>query len=144
MTENEQGETGQGESGHDASARPPEPAAPKASPVSQSYTLPAMAVCPGCGEVVVLPADPPAPDAPALLCGTCETEVPDYRVAESIPRGRPGSSSLGPAGATSDGTLPSADPPAGERRYSRGGLIRSLGGMLAERGAATAKGRFPL
>jgi hypothetical protein len=104
------------------------------------YTLPATAVCPGCGAVVVLPAEPLFPDSPPAICSTCDSEVPDYR-RESY---RPGDGPEARPGPTRrpepvDGT------PIEERRYSRGGLFRSLGGILAERGVdavESAKDRF--
>ena len=45
----------------------------------RTYGLPATAICPGCGTMVVLPAEPIFPDSPPAICATCETEVPDYR-----------------------------------------------------------------
>ena len=45
----------------------------------RNYGLPATAICPGCGTMVVLPAEPIFPDSPPAICATCETEVPDYR-----------------------------------------------------------------
>jgi hypothetical protein len=108
--------------------------------MSQNYSLPATAICPGCGTMVVLPAEPLFPDSPPAICATCDTEVPDYRRESYTP-----SASLPP-------TQTSAAPPASEdttpvehRRYSRGGLFRSLGGILADRGVEVvedAKQRF--
>jgi hypothetical protein len=103
-----------------------------------NYTLPATAICPGCGTMVTLPSEPLYPDTPPAICATCETEIPDYRRESYIP----------------DASLPSqpraAEIPAAPRvsfdnKYSRGGLFRSLGGLLAERGADaidSAKERF--
>ncbi len=105
------------------------------------YTLPATAICPGCGEMVVLPKEPLFPDSPPAICSTCESEVPDYRRESYTP------SSPLPAQPVV------AEAPGGRgrralenRRYSRGGLLKSLGGILAERGAEAvenAKDRFP-
>src|SRR5258707_1345496 len=44
-----------------------------------SYSLPPTAICPGCGAMVTLPAEPIYPDSPPAICATCDTEVPDYR-----------------------------------------------------------------
>jgi hypothetical protein len=104
---------------------------------ASNYTLPPTARCPGCGTLVVLPAEPLYPDSPPAICATCDTEVPDYRresfspsLAHRAPEHRP---------------APPEPPPLEHRRYSRGGLLRSLGGILAERGVQAvedAKGRF--
>ena len=57
---------------------------------THGYTLPATAVCPGCGRLVVLPAEPLFPDTPPTICATCDTEIPDYRrEAYSRPPTRP-------------------------------------------------------
>jgi|SRR5579872_3936676 len=101
------------------------------------YSLPPTAQCPGCGAFVVLPAEPLFPDSPPAICATCETEVPDYR-RESY---TPGSGLRAPT----HQPLPPGQTPVEHRRYSRGGLLRSLGGILAERGAIavdSAKDRF--
>lgn len=105
---------------------------------SYGYTLPPTARCPGCGTLVVLPAEPLYPDSPPAICGTCETEVPDYRRESYTPSG--------------EGRVPprqAAPPetPIEQRRYSRKGLFKSFGGILAERGAQaveSAKDRFPI
>jgi hypothetical protein len=104
------------------------------------YSLPATAICPGCGTMVTLPSEPLYPDTPPAICATCETEVPDYRRESYTP----------------DASLPGqrhAPPPVTptprisleNRRLSRGSLFRSLGGLIAERGVDAlddAKGRF--
>jgi len=69
--------------------------------------------------MVVLPAEPRSADDP-LICGTCGSEVPDYRLE------------VGPA--TAEPTEPAVETPAGERRYSRRGLLEGLRDSLAERG----------
>jgi hypothetical protein len=91
------------------------------------YTLPATAVCPGCGALVVLPAEPLFPDSPPAICATCDTEVPDYRRESYTP-----SAGLPPSPHQQRQPVPEPTPVA-ERRYSRGGLFRSLGGLLADR-----------
>jgi hypothetical protein len=98
-----------------------------------NYQLPATAICPGCGTMVTLPPEPLYPDSPPAICATCDTEVPDYRRDSYTP---PASFPAAPA--------VSAEP-VSERRYSRGGLFRSLGGLLAERAedaVEQAKERF--
>jgi hypothetical protein len=102
---------------------------------AQGYTLPATAVCPGCGRLVVLPSEPLYPDTPPAICATCDSEIPDYR-----------REAYSPAAHLPD---PSAEPvpeiPVENRRYSRGGLFKSLGGLVAERGiiaVESAKDRF--
>jgi hypothetical protein len=92
--------------------------------MSHPYSLPATAFCPGCGTMVVLPAEPIYEDTPPAICATCETEVPDYR--------RPG---YLPPDAPRD-VAPDAEPETqlGEQRYSRRNLFRSLGGIIAEKG----------
>jgi hypothetical protein len=87
-----------------------------------SYTLPATAVCPGCGTLVVLPAEPLYPDSPPAICATCETEVPDYRRESYTPSASLTTTPVNPP-----------RPPLEQRRYSRGSLFRSLGGLIAER-----------
>src|SRR3954453_10487011 len=100
------------------------------------YSLPATAICPGCGTMVTLPPEPLYPDSPPAICATCDTEVPDYRRESYTP----------PANFPAAPSV-SAEPakPLTERRVSRGGLFRSLGGLIAERAEETienAKGRF--
>src|SRR6201999_3789927 len=90
--------------------------------VSQPYSLPATAVCPGCQTTVVLPAEPIYEDTPPAICATCGTEVPDYRRPGYVPGGsdhivRPTPEEL----------------PVEEQRYSRRNLFRSLGGLVAEK-----------
>ena len=71
----------------------------------------------------------------AAICATCDTEVPDYRRESYTP----------------SASLPSTPPapvdptPIEHRRYSRGGLFRSLGGLIADRAETAveeAKGKF--
>jgi hypothetical protein len=45
--------------------------------------MPSTAICPGCNTMVVLPAEPRGADDP-LICGTCGSEVPDYRIQLAI------------------------------------------------------------
>ena len=100
---------------------------------AQGYTLPATAVCPGCGRLVVLPAEPLYPDTPPAICATCDSEIPDYRREAYSPSAHLSSSE------------PVPETPVENRRYSRGGLFRSLGGLVADRGiiaVEAAKDRF--
>jgi hypothetical protein len=102
---------------------------------AQGYTLPATAVCPGCSRLVVLPAEPLYPDTPPAICAECETEIPDYRRETYSPSSHLGAAPFEPV----------APIPVEDRRYSRGGLFRSLGGLVADRGiiaVEAAKDRF--
>jgi hypothetical protein len=96
--------------------------------------------------LVVLPAEPAALDAAALICGTCSSEVPDERREGYVAAPPPTMSVWRPGEASKP--HPFATPrelPVEERRYSRGGLFRSLGGLIAERGVEaveSAKERF--
>ena len=102
---------------------------------SQGYTLPATAVCPGCGRLVVLPAEPLYPDTPPAICATCDTEIPDYRRESYSPSAHLGATPVAPVEQT----------PVEHRRFSRGGLFKSLGGLVADRGinaVEAAKDRF--
>jgi hypothetical protein len=103
--------------------------------------------------VVVLPKEPLFPDSPPAICSTCETEVPDYR-RESFTPVTPGSANrFQQSQAAQPQRLPAEAPapkpkavPIEERRFSRGGLFKSLGGVLADRAGAAvedAKNRFP-
>jgi hypothetical protein len=101
------------------------------------YSLPATAICPGCGTMVTLPPEPLYPDSPPAICATCDTEVPDYRRESYVP-----TAGIAPTGYPAH--QPNPIPPE-NRRYSRGSLFRSLGGIIAERGANAvddAKDRF--
>ncbi len=104
-----------------------------------SYSLPPTGICPGCGAMVTLPTEPIYPDSPPAICATCDTEVPDYRrddafeSAAAVPlpfeplqRHIPHSMPVQPVASWN---------PLEGKRVSRAGLFRSLGGMLAERGA---------
>ena len=101
------------------------------------YSLPATAVCPGCGTLVTLPPEPLYPDSPPAICATCDTEVPDYRRESYTPTAglhfQPAAKPVAPK------------PPPEERRYSRGNLLRSLGGLIADRAedaVESAKDKF--
>jgi hypothetical protein len=75
--------------------------------------------------MVVLPAEPRAVDDP-LICGTCGSEVPDFR--------------LEAARAAAEAGLPApVETPTAERRYSRRGLLEGLRDSLAERGIQAAR-----
>jgi hypothetical protein len=88
---------------------------------------PVTAVCPGCNAVVVLPAEPLFEDTPPAICSTCESEVPDYRRPSfTMP------DTLGPP--TTEPTLPVEEPRPENQRVTRGGLFRSLTGLVADRG----------
>lgn len=81
--------------------------------------------------MVTLPPEPIYPDSPPAICATCDTEVPDYRRdSYSPPPTLPGSQ---PAPAITPTPTPLATNPLEEKKVSRGGLFRSLGGLLAER-----------
>jgi hypothetical protein len=114
-------------------------------PLIRDYGLPATAICPGCGTMVVLPAEPIFPDSPPAICATCDTEVPDYRRQSYDPST---ASAFQPAPQTSHLVRPTPQPvsePIENKRLSRAALFRSLGGVLAERGAEVienAKGNF--
>jgi hypothetical protein len=105
-----------------------------------NYSLPPTAICPGCGAMVTLPAEPIYPDSPPAICATCDTEVPDYRrdaydpaaaaPFEPAQRHTPHSSPIGPVPTSSTFEGLSLD-----KRVSRAGLFRSLGGILAEHGS---------
>jgi hypothetical protein len=109
-----------------------------------NYSLPATAICPGCGTMVTLPPEPLYPDSPPSICATCETEVPDYRRESYTP-----TAGLPTAQAPQTPTPATAHLFQGldieNRKVSRGGLFKSLGGLLAERAedaVENAKERF--
>jgi len=111
--------------------------------MSQGYSLPATAICPGCGTMVTLPPEPIYPDSPPAICATCDTEVPDYRRESYVPTEQTAmpTAPIAPIAPLA----PVETTPPEQRRYSRGGLFRSLGGVLAERSAEAvenAKDRF--
>jgi hypothetical protein len=103
----------------------------------RNYGLPATAICPGCGTMVTLPAEPIFPDSPPSICATCDTEVPDYRRESYDP-----SAALPytPAPIPVQHQAPAASPrpltptPIENTKVSRAGLFKALGGILAERG----------
>jgi hypothetical protein len=70
--------------------------------------------------MVVLPAEPRGPDDP-LICGTCGSEVPDYRIQAAQ------------AAAEAAGE-PVDETPASEKRYSRSSLLQGVRDAVAERG----------
>jgi hypothetical protein len=88
-------------------------------------SLPATAVCPGCQTMVVLPAEPRGPDEP-LECGTCGSEVPDYRVQASI----------------AEVSEPEHEPDElpENRIYTRRGLLQGLRDAAADRAISAARG----
>jgi len=101
---------------------------------ARGYSLPATAICPGCGTMVTLPPEPIYPDSPPAICATCDTEVPDYRRESYIPPPSLPSSAPAPAiSPTPTHMSPKPAIPPDERKLSRGGLFRSLGGILADR-----------
>jgi hypothetical protein len=100
-----------------------------------SEPVPPTAICPGCLGTVALPVDPPGADAAPTFCPDCGTEIPDIRrtLAGSEPV-QPVPEPLAPLETVES------------RRYSRGDLFRSLGGLLADRGleaVETFKDRLP-
>ena len=88
-----------------------------------SANLPSTAICPGCSTMVVLPVEPRGADDP-LICGTCGSEVPDYRLD---------------AAHVAAEAAAVEEIPAGERRYSRRSLLEGLRDNLAERGIQAAR-----
>jgi hypothetical protein len=89
--------------------------------------------------MVTLPPEPIYPDSPPAICATCDTEIPDYRRESYTP---PADFPAAPAGPTLSPTptpiSPTQDPSA-DKKLSRGGLFRSLGGFLAERAEDTVE-----
>ena len=110
---------------------------------ARGYSLPATAICPGCGTMVTLPPEPIYPDSPPAICATCDTEVPDYRrESYTPPPSLPGNA---PPPAITPTPTPLTTNLDMDRKLSRGGLFRSLGGLLAERAedaVETAKSHF--
>ena len=112
-------------------------------PEMRNYGLPATAICPGCGTMVTLPAEPIFPDSPPAICATCETEVPDYRrgsynadaamphMPQPIPPQYPPPAAMPPVTPTPT--------PVENTKVSRAGLFKALGGILAERGEGIVK-----
>ena len=92
-----------------------------------AYNLPATAICPGCDTMVVLPAVV-SEDCPLPVCGTCGSEVPDYRREAAV------------AAAEAEAA---AQAPAEERRYTRGSLFGALRDTVAEKGLAAISKRTP-
>ena len=96
--------------------------------------------------MVTLPPEPIYPDSPPAICATCDTEVPDYRrESYTPPPAYPAAPSVSATPAISPTPSPLAPEPLHERKISRGGLFRLLGGLIAERaeGAVeTAKTTF--
>jgi hypothetical protein len=92
-----------------------------------AYNLPATAVCPGCDTIVVLPAVV-AEDSPLPICGTCGSEVPDYR------------REVAAAEAEAEAA---AEVPIENRRYTRGSLLGALRDTVAEKGIAAINKRTP-
>ena len=100
-------------------------------------TAPATTVCPGCGAGVGLPPERLVRDGRPVICASCGSELPDAPAQHALgpyPRPRP-----------TEHPVALEELPVEERRYSRGGLFKSLGGILAERGVEaveSAKDRF--
>src|SRR5262245_5534389 len=91
-----------------------------------TYDL-ATAVCPGCDEMVVMPAyvseGPP-------ICGTCGSEVPDpRRVVATV--------------ASEGEAEPEEETGAENKRYTRGSLLTALRDTVAEKGIAAINKRTP-
>jgi hypothetical protein len=86
--------------------------------------------------MVTLPPEPIYPDSPPAICATCDTEIPDYR-RESY---TPPTFQVPAAGPVISPTpISPSEPPAAEKKLSRGSLFRSLGGFLAERAEDTVE-----
>jgi len=96
-----------------------------------AYNLPPTAVCPGCDTMVVLPAVV-TEDSPAPICGTCGSEVPDYR--------REAAAAAAEAAAAE---AEAAAIPPENRRYTRGSLFGALRDTVAEKGIAAISRRTP-
>ncbi len=92
-----------------------------------AYSLPATAICPGCDTMVVLPAVV-SEDSPPPICGTCGSEVPDYRRE---------------AAAAAAEAEAAAEVPPENRRYTRGSLLGALRDTVAEKGLAALSKRTP-
>lgn len=92
--------------------------------------LPATAICPGCDTMVVLPVMF-SHDSPLPICGTCGSEVPDYRREAA-------------AAAAAEAEAEAAEQAAPEnRRYTRGSLFGALRDTVAEKGIAAINKRTP-
>lgn len=106
--------------------------------------------------MVTLPAEPIFPDSPPAICATCDTEVPDYRreasdpassSTQQFPQPIPHFQQFAPTplpplqepAAHVPHSRPVQPTPSGNplenKKVSRAGLFRSLGGILAERGS---------
>ena len=92
-----------------------------------TYNLPPTAVCPGCDTMVVLPAYV-TEDSPPAICGTCGSEIPDYR-REAV------------ASAAAEAEAEEVAPE--NRRYTRGSLFSALRDSVAEKGIAAISKRVP-
>ena len=95
-----------------------------------AYNLPATAICPGCDTMVVLPAVVNE-DSPLPICGTCGSEVPDYRREAAA------------AAAEAEAAAAAAEVPIENRRYTRGSLLGALRDTVAEKGIAAINKRTP-
>ncbi len=88
--------------------------------------MPHTITCPTCASVLVLPprifVDEP------IVCGECDTEMDDPRAASQ----RPAAHILAPGGGYTAPEAPST--PIEQRKTSRSGLLRHLGGYVAEKG----------
>ena len=91
------------------------------------YDLPSTAICPGCDTMVVLPAVV-SEDSPLPICGTCGSEVPDYRREAAV------------AAAEAEAA---AQLPVEERKFTRGSLFGALRDTVAEKGIAAINRRTP-
>ncbi len=87
--------------------------------------LPSTAICPGCQTMVVLPAEPRGADDP-LICGTCGSEVPDYRIQAALE-------------AEQAAELAEEQARPENRVYTRGSLLRGLRDAAADRAISAAR-----
>ena len=82
--------------------------------------------CPTCESILVLPprifVDEP------IICGECDTEMDDPRAAAS----RTSANIVAPGGGSVAPEVPST--PIDQQKTSRRGLLRHLGGYVAEKG----------
>jgi hypothetical protein len=99
-----------------------------------NYDLPPTAICPGCDSMVVLPVEVDV-DSPPAICGTCGSEIPDYR-REAVPAGE--GASVG-----ADGADEGAEEPKKDQRYTRSGLLRAFSDTVAEKGLSALARRTP-
>jgi hypothetical protein len=90
--------------------------------------MPSTAICPGCDTMVVLPVDPRGADDP-LICGTCGSEVPDFRLEQ-----------LAAAAAAAEAAAIAAEVLPENRIYTRRSLLQGLRDSAADKALQVARG----